>query len=257
MISNLKINDIDKLREGVFVAARGGGVRSASSIGVLRALEEENIPIKGMSGESGSSLVTALHAYGYNADEILDLFLEYCDPISKAAKVYGGRGSIVIEELINKVTDSTLMKDLPNECWINACTGSLLKPELYLFSKETTPDETLGFACSASAGLPVFYGNAYKDINGEKTALFDGGCLYNPYIPIDVEYPIIYSSFRNSINYQKYIPYLQRPVDKSLDVSDIIIDVPVGGAMVTGDNDLIKKLEEAGYQQAKKVLYKK
>ena len=51
--------DIDRLREGVFFAIRGGGVRSASAIGVLKALEEANIPIKGISGESGSSLIAA------------------------------------------------------------------------------------------------------------------------------------------------------------------------------------------------------
>ena len=257
MINNVKNIDIDKLREGVFFAARGGGVKSSSSIGVLKALEEENIPIIGMSGESGSSLVTALFAYGYNAEEIRRLFIEYSDPISKAAKIYGGRGSIVIEELINKVTDSTLMKNLPRKCWINACQGRLLKPKLYLFSNTDTPDETLGFACSASAGLPVLYGNTYKEINGKRTALFDGGLLYNPYIPDDVEHPIIYSSFLNSFDYPKYIPFLQKPVDASLEVADVIITTPVGKSMITGDSEMIEGLIEEGYRQAKKVLCRK
>ena len=249
--------DIDKLREGVFLAARGGGVRSAGAIGVIKALEEANIPIKGISGESGSSLVAALFAYGYNSEEIFNLFLKYSGAITKAAKVYGGRGSIVIEELVNEVTNSVPMKDLPRNCWINACQGKLLKPKLYLFSNNDTPDETLGFACSASAGLPVFYGSTYKYVDGKKITLFDGGMLYNPYIPSNVEYPIVYSSFRNSINYQKVIPPLQKPVDAVDAIADVIINTPVGNYLVTGDSEAIEELVEAGYQQTKRVLYKK
>ncbi len=249
--------DIDKLREGIFLATRGGGVRSSASIGVLKAFEEAKIPIKGMSGESGSSLVTALYAYGYNSKEIYKLFLKYSEAITKAAKIYGGRGAIVIEELVNEVTNCILMKNLPRKCWINACQGNLLKPKLYLFSNTDTPDETLGLACSASAGLPVFYGNTYKYIDGKKVALFDGGMLYNPYIPDEVNYPIVYSSFRNTINYQKYIPLLQKPVDAVNAISDIIINTPVGKYVVTGNNEAIEELVEAGYQETKKILYKK
>lgn len=252
-----KTIDIDKLKEGVFLAARGGGVRSAGAIGVLKALEETNIPIKGISGESGSSLVAALFAYGYNSDEIFNIFLKYNEAITKAAKIYGGRGSIVIEELVNEVTKNILMKDLPRNCWINACQGSLLKPELYLFSNNDTPDETLGFACSASAGLPVFYGSTHKYIDGKKITLFDGGCLYNPFIPSNIEYPIIYSSFRNGINYQKVIPFLQKPVDAVNAIADVIVTTPVGKYVVTGDSEAIKEIVEAGYQQTRKVLCKK
>ena len=165
--------------------------------------------------------------------------------------------SIVIEELVNEVTKNTLMKDLPRSCWINACQGNILKPELYLFSNNDTPDETLSFACSASAGLPVFYGSTHKYIDGKKITLFDGGCLYNPFIPSNIDYPILYSSFRNGINYQKTIPFLQKPVDAVNAIADVIVTTPVEKYVVTGDNEAIKKLVDAGYNQAKKVLQKK
>ncbi len=248
---------IDKLRDGIFLAMRGGGVRSTSSIGVLKALEEENIKVKGISGESGSSLVAALHAYGYNSDEIYNIFLKYNNDITKAAKVYGGRGAVVIEEVVNEVTNNILMKDLAIDCWINACQGSILKPKLYLFSNKDTPDEKLGFACCSSAGLPVFYGSTHKNIDGDDINLFDGGFLYNPYIPSNVDYPIVYSSFYNSINYQRLIPFLHKPVDAVIAISDAVINVPVGKYIVTGNNKAIEKLVENGYQQAKKVLCKR
>ena len=249
--------DIDKLREGIFLAARGGGVRSAGTIGVLKALEEFNIPVKGISGESGSSLVAALYAYGFDSKEIFKLFLKYNEIITKAAKIYGGRGSIVIEELVNEVTNGILMKDLPRNCWINSCQGNVFNPKLYLFSNSDTPDETLGFACSSSAGLPVFYGSRTKYIDGKKIILFDGGLLYNPYIPANVEYPIVYSSFRNGINYQKVIPFLQKPVDVVNNIADVIVTTPVGKYIVTGDSKAITNIVEAGYQEAKNVLCKK
>ena len=254
MDNNRKNIDIDKLREGIFFAARGGGVRSSSAIGTLRALEEANIPVKGISGESGSSLVAALYAYGYDAKEALNIFLKYNEAITKAAKVYGGKGAKVIEEIVNEVTNNILMKDLPLACFINACQGSLLRPELYLFSNKDTPNETLGFACSSSAGLPVFYGNTYKYENGKKITLFDGGGLYNPYIPSDIEYPLVYSSFCNSINYQKFIAPLHKPVDVVNAMADVIVTVPVGKTIVIGSNEVIKNLEETGYQQTKKIL---
>ena len=257
MKDNDKTIDIDKLREGVFFAARGGGIKSAGAIGVLKALEEANIPVKGISGESGSSLVAALYAYGYSAEEVQRIFLKYNKDITKAAKIYGGAGSIVIEELVNSVTNDILMKDLPLNCWINACQGSYLNPQLYLFSNNDTPDETLGFACSASAGLPIVYGSTFIYKDGKKVTLFNGGCLYNPYIPSNIEYPLVYSDFRNNINYQKVIPFLQKPVDAITNIADVIITTPVGNAAVTGSDEVMENLIEAGYQKAKRLLYKK
>ena len=100
-----RLIDIDKLRDGVFVPIRGGGIRSASAIGVLKALEEYKIPVKGISGESGSSIVAALFACGYDADEIFAIFLKYNKAITKGAKIYGGKGAIAIEEIVNTATN--------------------------------------------------------------------------------------------------------------------------------------------------------
>lgn len=64
---------IDQLENGIFLAARGGGIRSCVSIGVLKALEEAKIPIRGVSGESLSSIFAGLLAYGYDSKKILKL----------------------------------------------------------------------------------------------------------------------------------------------------------------------------------------
>ena len=147
------------------------------------------------------------------------------------------------------------MKNLNIDCYINACYGKLLKPELVLFSKETTPNENVGTACRASASLPILFGNCNKTINGQEYSLFDGGLLYNPYIP-ETNYPIIYASFHNTIDYYKIIPYLKRTIDASNKVSNVIVYAPVGKILVTGSNDEMIKAYESGYKQAQKVLKK-
>lgn len=60
----------------------GGGVKGAAHIGVLKALEEENIKIDYISGTSSGSIVATLYAVGYSAPEIYDIFLKYCKQIN-------------------------------------------------------------------------------------------------------------------------------------------------------------------------------
>jgi len=59
----------------------GGGVKGAAHIGVLKALEEENIKFNFISGTSLGSIVAALFVCGYSAEEIFDIFKQYCKEI--------------------------------------------------------------------------------------------------------------------------------------------------------------------------------
>ena len=59
----------------------GGGVKGAAHIGVLRALEEENIKFSYISGTSSGSIVATLYACDYTALEIYELFKKYCKQI--------------------------------------------------------------------------------------------------------------------------------------------------------------------------------
>ena len=53
----------------------GGGAKGAVHLGVIKALEENNIPIDCIAGTSIGAVVGSLYAMGYSPDEILDLFL--------------------------------------------------------------------------------------------------------------------------------------------------------------------------------------
>lgn len=53
----------------------GGGARGAAHIGVIKALEENNIPIDYITGTSMGAIVGSLYAMGYTPDEMLELIL--------------------------------------------------------------------------------------------------------------------------------------------------------------------------------------
>ena len=53
----------------------GGGARGAAHIGVIKALEENNIPIDYITGTSIGAIVGSLYAMGYSPDEMLEMIL--------------------------------------------------------------------------------------------------------------------------------------------------------------------------------------
>lgn len=59
----------------------GGGVKGAAHIGVIKALEENDVKIDYIGGTSSGSIVAALYASGFSSDEIYDIFKKYCKNI--------------------------------------------------------------------------------------------------------------------------------------------------------------------------------
>ncbi|MCK5880197.1 MAG: patatin-like phospholipase family protein, partial [Holophagae bacterium] len=64
-----------KLRPRIGLVLSGGGARGAAHIGVLKALEQLNIPIDAIVGTSGGALAGGLYASGMSPDEIQHLLL--------------------------------------------------------------------------------------------------------------------------------------------------------------------------------------
>jgi NTE family protein len=60
----------DIYTQKVAVVLSGGGSRGAAHVGVLRALEENNIPVDYITGTSIGAFVGAMYATGYSPDEI-------------------------------------------------------------------------------------------------------------------------------------------------------------------------------------------
>ncbi len=67
------MNDISP--DGIVLALGGGAARGLAHIGVLRALEEDGIPVKAVAGTSMGAIIGSLHILGHNASEIEELVL--------------------------------------------------------------------------------------------------------------------------------------------------------------------------------------
>ena len=66
--------DEERLKIGLVLS--GGGARGGAHVGVLRALEEMNIPVDYIAGTSMGAIIGGLYAAGYTADEIEQLLIE-------------------------------------------------------------------------------------------------------------------------------------------------------------------------------------
>ena len=73
---NIKWNKVIYMENGLCLA--GGGVKGAAHIGVIKALEEENIDFKYIGGTSSGSIVACLYSCGFTSDEIYKIFKKYC-----------------------------------------------------------------------------------------------------------------------------------------------------------------------------------
>ena len=66
--------DAERLKIGL--ALSGGGARGGAHVGVLKALEDMDIPIDFIAGTSMGAIVGGFYAAGYSADEIEQIMLE-------------------------------------------------------------------------------------------------------------------------------------------------------------------------------------
>ena len=65
---------IHAIGQRVGVVLSGGGAKGVTHIGVLKALEENNIPIDYIAGTSMGAIIGGLYACGYSPDEIEKMF---------------------------------------------------------------------------------------------------------------------------------------------------------------------------------------
>lgn len=242
------------LNNGVLLAIRGGGVKSAVGIGVLKALEEVGIPVKEVSGASLGSIVAALVANGFNSKEILQLFLQYNKILTRAAILLGGDGSIVIEDSVNKEIGYKTFDELEKKCYINASYNNELKPRMFLFSNDETPYISVGVGCRASSSLQPIYGYYRATIDGKKYRFFDGGFTANPYIP-ETNLTTVYCSFENGKSIMPNISWKKTPLIAE-ENSDITIKPNLGKIGTVGSCEDMETAYNLAYKESIKTLKK-
>lgn len=193
----------------------GGGAKGIAHIGIIKALEENNVPIDYVAGTSMGAIVGAWYAMGYTPDEMLDLILSddfslWSRGIFDERYVYYFKKPDPSPEIVSfnvALQDSSkfephfLPNSLINPFPMNYAFMSLFAPysaqcegdfdklfipfravasDVYHKREVVLRDGDLGDAVRASMSFPF----VFKPIEIDSVLVYDGG-IYNNF-PVDV-----------------------------------------------------------------------
>lgn len=229
----------------VHLGIRGGGVKTPA-IGVIKAFEENDIQVASYSGASIGAVLATLGAVDTPPDEILYLVKKFVVAYSAANRLKGGKGSRIIEETVNNQCKNMRFRDLKKPLYITANRGGLWNTKMFVFSKETTPNATLGEACRASCSFPIAYERYKVSIEGEKMKFFDGGMVSNPYIPPTQNVRVLATFRKSKPNLKSRYKDAWLLPEKQ---ADFIINPYVGKMGSFGTPDDIQMTRDLGYYE--------
>lgn len=222
---------------GIGIAFAGGGIRGIAHVGVLKALEENNIKIEAVGGTSAGSIVAALYAMGYKPYYIYVLFKKYAQDIINIgnSSIVNGIGNFVKTKKIGiaGLNDGTLLEKMFNELATRKKMKAVADIKMplvipavdiaeakeYIFTncapRNNVNDEyiteiSIGKAIRASSSFPAYFCPCeYK-----KHIFMDGGVLDNtPILPLKriCKHKVMAVNFEAD------------PVEENCDVMDIIM----------------------------------
>lgn len=152
----------------------GGGVRGVAHLGIIKALEEHDIPFNCISGTSAGSIVGALYASGYSVDEIVSIIgeIKAFKLLQPALSWTGILNMEVVEKFLKQYIKKDAFEALLLPLYITATNLRTGKSE-YFYEGRLLP------AVCASSCIPVLFNPV--SYNGE--LYIDGGILNN--LPVD------------------------------------------------------------------------
>ncbi|POB14089.1 MULTISPECIES: patatin-like phospholipase family protein [Pseudomonadati] len=225
------------LNTKIGLALGGGAAKGIAHIGVLKAFEEQRIPISYLSGTSVGAIIASYYAFGKNYDDFLALAnkLNYKDTISLTIPKKGFFSTKSIREMIIKDLGDVNIEDARIPLAI--CTTDISTGEQVVFYKGNLADALCASVCVPGAFIP-------QVIDGR--TLVDGGITENvPVSPLeDMGAGIIVAVDLNGV--QKY----QEPDDTFAIISnamDIAIDLRTREQIQ--DADIILSLDLSKYNR--------
>ncbi|MEN7550294.1 patatin-like phospholipase family protein [Rapidithrix thailandica] len=199
-------------RKTVGVVLSGGGAKGLAHVGVLKCLEENQIPVDYIVGTSMGGIVGGLYAAGFNADEIDSLvrtedFQSWAyGKISRNNRYLGVRKwnnasflnfQVSLDSNFNASINSNLVNDAPLNLALASYFHRVIKAADYNFDSLSIPFRCVGAdiftqkpvvmkdghisdAIRATMAVPLMF----RAVKVKGQYLYDGG-LYNNF-PIDV-----------------------------------------------------------------------
>lgn len=186
------------------IALSGGGIRGIAHVGVLKALEDNNIKIDIIGGTSCGSMIASLYAMGYSPQYIYILFKKYAKEIAKINTmpiiagiqnhffnkkkiVTGLKNGENLEVLYDKLANKKGVKDIKQiPMKIVIPTVDITEAKEYVFTNNIPQknnednvkyikDITVGRAVRASSSFPAVFSPCLM----ENHEFMDGGVLDN------------------------------------------------------------------------------
>lgn len=199
--------------QSVGLVLSGGGAKGIAHIGVIKALEEHNIPIDYIAGTSMGAVVGGLYAAGYTPEEMMQLIESpgfahwstgeidksllyyYSEPQQTPALVNVNLGDSTSS--LQSVLPTSFISPIPMNFAFMAlfssytaqCGGNFDKlfvpfrcvtSDVYAKHKVVCRDGSLGDAIRASMTFPI----VFRPIEMDGTLMYDGGIYDN--FPVDV-----------------------------------------------------------------------
>lgn len=240
----------------VGVVLSGGGARGISHIGVLKALQELEVPIHCVSGTSVGAIIGALYANGYAPDKILEIVLT--TPVLRTMRpAWTVKGLLSLGGL-----QDVLLKYIPHNNFeslglpLTVAATDIAKGKSAYFSTGELIPTLLASCCVPAVFDPV-------EVNG--AVYVDGGIMDNlPARPIRAHCDFLIGSHCNYISAEFDAKNFRSVIERSLlmaisgnttiskGLCDVLIEPTDAGKISTFELNKARELFDIGYQFTKR-----
>jgi len=238
----------------------GGGARGFAHLGMIKALQENNVEISAVSGTSAGALIGAFFCQGYSPDETLEI-IEKTSLISSLRPSFNRRSLLKIEsaykELIKYFTHDSFDK-LTIPLYVTAT--DIVKAEQVIFNSGPLIKPLL-----ASSSIPVVFDPIV--FNGK--TLIDGGIMDNlPHLPLKEVCDKIIGMHSNPLSSDYHLTNWKSLIERSLmmtvtqnvysksDQFDLFLEPGGIGVFKVFDFKSARKIFNLGYQYLKEEISK-